>query len=79
MPDYFFEINDGSVVTRDDEAHPFDNRELMREAAIAALPDIAAPVLPNGDERTISILVRDGAQKSIFRAELTFHCTWLDG
>jgi hypothetical protein len=78
MPRYYFDIDDGERVTRDDEGHDYGDRDGMKAAAITVLPEIASDVLPDGDQRTFSVQVRDSGQNNVFLAKLSFTCEWLD-
>lgn len=48
-----------------------------RAAAIAALPDIARDVLPDGDRRDFVSSVRDEAGEVIFTATLSLVAQWV--
>jgi hypothetical protein len=49
----------------------------MRYAAVDALPDIARDELPDGDNRTMTVKVRDLAGKYLLEASLTVNVRWL--
>lgn len=78
MPRYFIDTNDGDRTFRDTEDYEYPDDGEARKAAIAHLPDIARDVLPDGDARTMSVLVRNNQQKPLFRATLQLHGEWLN-
>jgi hypothetical protein len=61
----------------DDEGLDLEGPWEARVRAIAALPDIAEEVLPDGDRRTLAVTVRDEAGVAVFRATLTLRGEWL--
>ncbi|HEX2017547.1 MAG TPA: hypothetical protein VGO17_01285 [Aurantimonas sp.] len=79
MPRYYFEIDDNGVMTPDEEGIECETLASVRDAAIDALPRMASDVLPDGDHHIITILVRDQAGRSIFKASLTLEAGWQQG
>jgi len=56
---FYFDSFDGDRLIVDQEGLEFSTPSLMRDAAIAALPDMARDELPDGDRRQFWIHVRD--------------------
>lgn len=79
MPRYFIDTDDGDRKISDTEGYQFSNDQEARNAAIAHLPDIAGDVLPDGDSRTMSVVLRDEQKRAIFKAVLQLQGEWLDG
>jgi hypothetical protein len=77
MPRYFFDIDDGEIVTEDDEGLEVDGLAMARDRAIAVLPNIARDVLPDGDRRTFIVTVRNTDGANVFQATLVFEARWL--
>ena len=77
MPRYFFDLYDGDTEAKDTEGLDFVDREAMRRAAIAELPDIARDVLPDGDEREFVVAVRSERGEVVFRAALVLRAGWV--
>jgi hypothetical protein len=75
---YFFDVDDDQRLIRDPDGHEFETREGMRDAAVAALPDIARDELPNGSRRVFTVKVRDETGRYVYQATLSFIGTWLD-
>jgi hypothetical protein len=77
MPRYFFDTMNGGEIVKDDLGLEFDDRDSVRKAAVAALPDMAAEALPDGRTRELAVEVRDETGNRIFRASLSFRSDWL--
>lgn len=78
MPKYFIDTDDGQLEIEDTEGYQFTNDEEARKAAIAHLPDIAADVLPDGDFRTMKIVLRNEHGQAIYKASLSLHGEWVN-
>lgn len=78
MPRYYFDIDNGTHSTKDEEGVELDGKLAVRDAAIAALPSIARDVMPNHDDHVIICTVRNEAGQEIFKAHLTLSATWID-
>src|SRR4051812_22824027 len=76
MHRFYFDIDDGDQVIRDNEGLVFDDLATACREAVKALPDVAHDVLPDGVEKLISASVRDAAGSILFRAVLAFRCEW---
>ena len=77
MPRYYFDIDDGETASEDDEGLELSGLAEARYRAISVLPNIAQEVLPDGDEREFSVIVRDSKGAALFRAALSFRGEWL--
>ncbi len=73
---YFFDCHDGSTTHVDDQGITCRDLDEVRYRAIDALPDLVRDELPDGDERSFEIRVRDEAGKPVFRCWLTFRLAW---
>lgn len=78
MPKYFIDTDDGDRVLKGTEGYEFADDRSARKAAIAHLPDIAADVLPDGDVRTMTVVLRNENRKAIFKASLHLLGEWLE-
>ncbi len=78
MPRFFFDIDDGDHLTRDDEGMVCESRQKLGDAAVAVLPEIASDELPNGLNRTFEVKVRDEQGRYVFSATLTLLARWHD-
>ncbi len=79
MPRYFFDTYDQDELARDEEGIECSLRADVEERAIAALPDMARDVLPDGPNHDFRVLVRDESDKIVFRATLALRSEWLEG
>jgi hypothetical protein len=77
MPRYYFDVDDGTGLTLDPHGIECGSLDAMRYAAVDALPDIARDELPDGDNRTMTVKVRDLAGKYLLEASLTVNVRWL--
>ena len=76
MPRYFIDTSDGDTFVHDDEGHDFPDASAARDAAQAALPDIARDKMPNGDKRTFCAFVRNETDAVIYRVALSLVGEW---
>lgn len=76
MPHYYFDTDDGSHLCEDDSGLEFPDEQAARRAAVSALPDMARDRIPNGDERTFSVRVRDETGNTIYSASLAMKGQW---
>ena len=76
MPRYFIDTNDDDVFVEDEEGQDLPDAEAAREAAQAALPDMARDKMPDGEGRTFCACVRDEAGVVIYKATLTLRGEW---
>ncbi len=77
MPRYFIDTNDDDVFVEDDEGQDLPDAQAAREAAQAALPDMARDKMPDGEGRTYFACVRDEAGAVIYKATLTLVGEWM--
>ncbi|MFC0408290.1 DUF6894 family protein [Roseomonas elaeocarpi] len=77
MPLYYFDTIAGSGLIRDAIGMDYPDDGTARREAIAALPNIAADELPDGDLRIFSVIVRNDKERAIFIADLTLTGRWL--
>ena len=68
----------------DDEELSFDTKGLLliddedaRRNALAALPDMAWVIIPDGDHRTFSVCVKDEDGRVVYKASLVLHGEWV--
>lgn len=72
MPRYFFDIRDDAFTRDEDGIECADFAAVCREAK-RTLPDIARDVLPkDGEQHSISVIVRDERDHPVYTATLTF-------
>lgn len=71
MPRYFFDTYDGDRFVPDYDGIDLPDLVAARTEAQRALPDLARDALPDGDERTFAVIVKDEAGKVVLRAALT--------
>jgi hypothetical protein len=72
VPRFYFDIRDGDQFIRDDEGLDYPNIEAARDAATAALAEMAKEALPGAERYHIAIEVRDEAKEPLLIAALTF-------
>ena len=68
---YFFDTFDGSRLIPDTEGLELQNIEMAKLEAQRALPDLARDALPDGDQKTFIVSVRDEAGQVVLRAALS--------
>jgi hypothetical protein len=71
VPRYFFDTYDGNRLITDPEGIELPNLEQVKAEAQRALPDLARDALPDGDQKTFIVSVRDEAGQVVLRAALT--------
>ena len=76
MPLYFMETNDGDDRCMDEVGIEMRDDKAARKAAIMALPDMARDVLPNGDHRTMSVVVWNEDGRRVYMASMTLTGGW---
>ncbi len=70
MPRFFFDFYDGGILTADDEGQEMVDLETARREASAVLPEIARDLMADGNEHTITAVLRT-EQGAILRATLS--------
>jgi len=68
---YFFDTYDGSRLISDTEGIELQNVGMAKIEAQKALPDLARDALPDGDQKTFIVSVRDEGGQVVLRAALT--------
>jgi hypothetical protein len=79
MPRYFIDTSDGDTFVHDDVGHDLPDARAARDAAQAALPDIARDKVPDGDNRTFCAFVRGETGTVIYRVALSLVGEWSAG
>ena len=77
MPRYYFDVDDGHGLVIDEDGQDVASAEEVRFLALDALPDIVRDAMPNGDERTFLIMVRESSGEYLFEATLALTTHWL--
>lgn len=77
MPLFFFDTDDGDCLCNDDEGQELPDAQSARRLALATLPGMVDERLPNGDERTFAVRVRDAQNTPIYAVELVLRGEWL--
>ena len=73
MPRLFFDIEDDGNLRRDIEGIEIADEAAARSEAVQTLVGLAKDWLPrNGKRRTITILVRTGDDRHLFKAALSY-------
>jgi hypothetical protein len=70
VPRFFFDTYDGDLIIPDDEGQELEGLEAAKAVAQEELPHIARDELPDGDQRTFIVSVRDEAGEVVMRATL---------
>lgn len=78
MPLYFIDSSDGDHTDIDKEGLELANDEVARRVALDALPDMARDKLPDGDERSFRVSVRNASGCVIYRASLDLTGGWVE-
>ncbi|KRD95850.1 hypothetical protein ASE63_12605 [Bosea sp. Root381] len=76
MPRYFIDTSDGDRSILDEEGIDLADDAAARLSALDALPDMARDVIPDGDERRLSVSVRNAEGEVIYHATLTLAGHW---
>ncbi len=71
MPGFFFDTYDGERFVSDDEGQELEDLEAAKAVAQEELPHMARDGLPDGDQRTFIVSVRDEAGQVVLRAALS--------
>jgi hypothetical protein len=65
---FFFDTQDDGKSVTDTEGLELDGIEAARSEAIRALPDMARDALPDGDQRSFVVCVRDESGQTLLLA-----------
>lgn len=76
MPRYFFDTRDGTFSHRDVSGQELDNLSAARHAALSTLPSMADEHIPDIDNGTFTVSVRDEMGRIVYAAELTLKGQW---
>ena len=68
---YFFDTYDGERLVPDPDGIELQGPEQVKAEAQRALPDLARDALPDGNQKTFMVSVRDEAGQVVLRAALT--------
>ena len=79
MTRFYFDLEDGNGLVRDEEGTDLPGYDDARYEAVAMLPQIAKDRMPDGEELRFVVTVRQAGQASVYRATLSFHGERLDG
>ena len=71
MARFFFDTYDGNHLIPDTEGIELPSVEMAKIEAQKALPDLARDALPDGDQKTFIVSVRDETGQVVLRAALT--------
>ncbi len=77
MPLYYIDTDDGTNSSLDREGYFYSNNQEARKAAISHLPDMAGDVLPDGNLRKLTVVLRDEKRIPIFKATFSLKGEWL--
>lgn len=78
MPRYFIDSSDGDYTDIDKEGIELADDVAARRVALDALPDMARDKLPDGDERSFEVRVRNASGAVIYRASLDLTGGWTE-
>jgi hypothetical protein len=76
VPRYFFDIEDDHFLSRDPVGMELPGLQEAWETALAVLPDMAREVIPEGDRRDFTSVVRED-QRPVFKVSLSFQAEWM--
>ena len=77
MPRYFFDVDDGNSVTRDDIGLELDGPDVAEREALRTLGDIARDILvEHGSGLTLRLGIRTEERPTVFLATLTLTLTF---
>jgi len=71
VPRFFFDTYDGERFFPDEEGQEMENINVAKREAEKALAEMARDGLPDGDQRSFIISVRDGGGEVVLRAALS--------
>lgn len=76
MPRYFFDIEDGYLVTLDHKGQQLPNDDAARSIALNTLPNMAGENVTQSDHRTLGVSVRNAERQVIYAATLVLIGGW---
>ena len=71
MPRYFFDLDGGERLFRDEKGSDLPDVQTAREEAIAVLPDIVRAMMTGHDRTTLTSTIRDDVGNVVFGVKLT--------
>ena len=71
MPRYFFDLDGGERLFRDEKGSDLPDVHAAREEAIAVLPDIVRAMVTGHDGKTLTSIIRDEVGNVVFGVKLT--------
>lgn len=71
MPRYFFDTFDGNAFIPDEDGQDINDIDTASRIAQEALPQMVRDALPDGDQRTYIVSVRDEEGRTVIRAALS--------
>ncbi|WP_414476204.1 DUF6894 family protein [Microvirga sp. M2] len=71
MPRYYFDTYDGRFFATDDEGQELEGVSAAKAVAQTAVVEMAKDEIPDGDERTFLISVRDQVGREVLRIALS--------
>ena len=71
MPRYFFDLDGGERLFRDDKGSDLPDVQAAREEAIAVLPDIVRAMVTGDDRKTLTSIIRDDSGNVVFGVKIT--------
>lgn len=77
MTSFYFDIDDGDQLIRDDVGTECVSVEQVRSLASKTLAEIAKECLPDNNARRFSVSVRDQASQVVYKTYLHFEAKWL--
>lgn len=78
MPRYFFDFYDNDRLTTDDVGVELANLHEARAQAQKALPDVTRELMPDGDRRDLTIVVRCAEKRIRLRTTLSMRSEWVE-
>ena len=73
MPRYFFDFHEGSKVSLDEDGTVLPDMQTARDEATEALLEVGKETLPtNGEERSLSVSVRDEKGERVLTITITY-------
>ena len=78
MPRYYFDFYDNDQLTTDEEGVELRDLYEAREQAQKVLPDITRDVMPNGDRRDFTVIVRCHEKRVRLQATLSMRSVWIE-
>ncbi len=77
MPRYFFDTDDGDVYRPDVDGKDLADPGAARRAALETLPDLVNEKMPDGDQRSFAVTVKDDRGKPVYVATLSLRGRWM--